>query len=143
MVLSAVLAVTAVMVAEQIERSVTTTTPIVDVELVDAPSVSNDSNLAAAAGAAVTSVVLPSGSMAVTLLDGVAAVTTGRDEPAIELATSTIGDLYLTVLVDGVVIAESSDEVSYDWGDVTGVVSPGLRRHRARLHRRRARLCFR
>ncbi len=57
--------------------------------------------------------------MAITLLEGSAAVTTGRGEPMIEFATSTIGDLDLSARVDDVVIAQLDNEVSYDWGDVT------------------------
>ena len=57
--------------------------------------------------------------MAMTLRDGAATITTGVDSPAIELTTTTIGDLDLGDLVDDVVIAQADDEVSYDWGDVT------------------------
>ncbi len=120
-VVAAVLALTAVMVAERIEHSVTTTSPVEDVDPTPGDGLSSvsESTTAAVSEAPVTSAVLPSGSMAVTLLDGAAAVTTGRDEPTVELATSTIGDLDLTALVDDVVIEQSNEEVSYDWGDVT------------------------
>jgi hypothetical protein len=96
---AAALAVTAVSVAERVED-----------HLVAAPA-SSDSRL--------TSAVLPSGAMALTLSEGTATITTGVDAPAIELATTTIGDLDLGELVDAVVIAQDDDEVSYDWGELT------------------------
>ena len=57
--------------------------------------------------------------MAMTLRDGAATITTGVDSPAIELATTTIGDLDLTDAANDAVIAQADDEVSYDWGNVT------------------------
>jgi hypothetical protein len=97
--LAAVLAVTAVSVAERVEQNV-----LVAPSAPDAP---------------LTSAVLPSGTLALTLRDGAATITTGVDSPTIELATTTIGDLDLSELVDDAVIAQSDSEVSFDWGGIT------------------------
>ena len=98
---AAVLALTAVTVAERFEQ-----------RMIDAPVVAAPVNT-------LESVALASGTMALTLGDGAAIVTTGVDAPAIELATATIGDVELVEAIDDVVIAQVDDEVSYDWGDVT------------------------
>ena len=118
---AAVLALTAVLVAERYEQRVTTSADVAtpDSDLTASGASADPSPAAPTFDAPLTSAVLPSGPMAVTLLDGSAAVTTGRDEPAVELATSRIGDLDLAALLDDVVIAQTNDEVSYDWGAVT------------------------
>jgi hypothetical protein len=112
--LAAVLALTTVGVAERIENRLIETliadTPVADL--------ANDVS-SAVPESALESAVLPSGAMALTLRNGAATVTTGADASAIELATSTIGDLDLGALAADVVIAQADDEVSYDWGDVT------------------------
>ncbi|HSM66980.1 MAG TPA: hypothetical protein VK860_11790, partial [Ilumatobacteraceae bacterium] len=97
--LAAVLAVTAVSVAERFEQNV-----LVAPTVPDAP---------------LTSAVLPSGTLALTLRDGAATITTGVDSPTIQLATTTIGDLDLSELVDDAAIAQSDSEVSFDWGGIT------------------------
>jgi hypothetical protein len=119
---AAVLAVTAVSVAERIEVELTDA-PVAAVpgspDPVVAPSNAVESDVLPASDAPLTSAVLPSGTMALTLRNGAATITTGVDSPAIELATATIGDLDLGERADDVVIAQADGEVSYDWGDVT------------------------
>ena len=121
--LAAVLAVTAVSVAERIEVELTDAT-VAEVpsspDPVVAPSNALASDALATADAPpLASAVLPSGAMALTLSDGAATITTGVKSTAIELATTAIGDLDLDDLADDVVIAQTDGEVSYDWGDVT------------------------
>jgi hypothetical protein len=120
--LAAVLAVTAVGVAERVEDRVIEA-PVTDTSSLDVsnaiPSASAPSVAATTPDAPLTSAVLPSGTMALTLSNGSATITTGVDAPALELATTTIGDVDLGALADDVVIAQADGEVSYDWGDVT------------------------
>lgn len=115
--LAAVLAVTAVSVAERIEVELTDAT-VAEVPSSPDPVVA-PSSAPASDAPLLTSAVLPSGAMALTLSDGAATITTGVESTAIELATTAIGDLELADLADDVVIAQADGEVSYDWGDVT------------------------
>ncbi len=109
--IAAMLAVSAVSVAERVEQNLTTT--------VDTAADSPATDVAPTVDEPLLSAALPSGPMAVTLLGGTASIMTGTDAPAIELATASIGDLDLRGAADGVVIAQADDQVSYDWGEVT------------------------
>jgi hypothetical protein len=119
---AAVLAVTAVSVAERVEVELTDAADAAILGSQDPVAVSSSpagSDVLPVSDAPLTSAVLPSGSMALTLRDGGASIVAGVGSPAIELATATIGDLDLGQLSDVVVIAQADTEVSYDWGDVT------------------------
>jgi hypothetical protein len=119
---AAVLAVTAVSIAERVEVELTDAPVAAITGSPDPVAVSSSpagSDVLPVSDAPLTSAVLPSGSMALTLRDGGASIVAGVGSPAIELATATIGDLDLGQLSDVVVIAQADTEVSYDWGDVT------------------------
>ena len=118
--LAAVLALTAVAVADRVEqRLVAPAAPAADVSSPDAAP-----EIAAAPVATplrgptpLTSAALPAGEMVLTFADGSAAISTGPNEPVFELGTTTIGDVDLSGIDP--VLAQDDGEVSADWGDVT------------------------
>ena len=120
LLLAAVLALTAVAVADRVEqRLVAPAAPAADVSSPDAAS-----EIAAAPVATpltsqtpLTSAALPAGEMVLTFADGSAAISTGANDPIFELGTTTIGDVDLSGVEP--VLAQGDAEVSADWGDVT------------------------
>ncbi len=104
--LSAVLALTAVAVADRVEQRLVAPT---------APTAPAAAPLASPTP--LTSAALPAGEMVLTFADGSAAISTGANESIFELGTSTIGDLDLSGIEP--MLAQGDAEVSADWGDVT------------------------
>ena len=119
LLLSAVLALTAVAVADRVEqRLVAPAAPAatgLDATSADAPSAPG--NASPTTQNPPTSAALPAGEMVLTFADGSAAISTGANDPIFELGTTTIGDLDLSGVEP--VIAQGDGEVSADWGDVT------------------------
>ncbi len=138
LLLSAVLALTAVAVADRVEqRLVAPAAPAAtDLDATPADAPSAPGNASPTDPTPLTSAALPAGEMVLTLADGSAAISTGADDPIFELGTTTIGDVDLSGVEP--VITQGDGEVSADWGDVTEWYRACRRWHRARLHRRRA-----
>jgi hypothetical protein len=104
--LAAVLALTAVAVADRVEQNLVLTNDV-------------DANTTAAPADAtpLTSAALPAGQMVLTLTAQGAAISTGSNDAIFELGTDTIGDLDLTGVEP--IITQTDGEVSADFGDVT------------------------
>jgi len=120
LLLAAVLALTAVAVADRVEqRLVAPAVPAADVSSPDAAPEIADAPVAAPlpSQTPLTSAALPAGEMVLTFADGSAAISTGANEPIVELGTTAIGDLDLSGIDP--VLAQGDGEVSADWGDVT------------------------
>ncbi len=123
LLLSAVLALSAVAVADRVEqRLVAPAAPasaVVDAASADAPSAPGAAspNTSPFTETPLRSAVLPAGEMVLTFADGSAAISTGANDPIFELGTTTIGDVDLSGVEP--VLAQGDAEVSADWGEVT------------------------